>query len=92
MISAPAEGRKMLSHYDEEEYCKHLIGNGKSSLVQWYIFRLQYLSHASYVVGWSVPVVEHILKGINEMYPSKNFFRQYQGFNYIFPWPRKYTQ
>jgi hypothetical protein len=29
-ISAPSEGRKQLSYYDEEEYCKHLIGNGKS--------------------------------------------------------------
>lgn len=67
-LSAPQEGKKSTNFYDEEEYCKHLIGN-----------------------GWSIVVVEHIMKGIKEMYPSKDFFRQYKGFNYTFPWPRKFT-
>lgn len=89
MISAPAEGRKVLSYYDEEEYCKHLIGNGKSSAVQFmYGFRSCSFSHASYVVGWSVPVVEHIFKGIREMYRTPALFRTYDGFDYEYPWPR----
>lgn len=36
-ISAPSEGRKQLSYYDEEEYCKHLIGNGKTNALNKFV-------------------------------------------------------
>jgi hypothetical protein len=102
-ISAPREGRKQISFYDEEEYSKRLIGNGMYWLL-WQEARFISVgchcffcsSHTVYppftfsFQGWSIVVVEHILKGIKEMYPSTTQFRSYQGFDYNFPWPRKF--
>lgn len=63
-ISGPKEGKKDLSFFDEQEYCKHLLGN-----------------------AWSIPVVEHIMKPIQKLFAGETLFKQYKGFDYIFPWP-----
>jgi hypothetical protein len=60
-ISAPPEGRKEVSYFDEKEYCKHLIGNGKSIysvLILWLMLDSLFLFQS----GWSLPVVEHLLE------------------------------
>jgi len=62
-VSDPLEGRAKLSYYDEEGYCKHLIGN-----------------------GWSIPVVEHLLQPLRDIFESESFFQTYEGYDYDFPW------
>jgi len=62
-ISNPKEGKKNYTYYNEEGYCKHLIGN-----------------------GWSIPVVEHLLQPLQDLFESESFFQQYYGYDYNFPW------
>jgi len=60
-ISSPLETKKDLYYFDEQEYCKHLLGN-----------------------GWSIPVIEHVLKKLKDK--SRNT-QVYDGYEYDFPWP-----
>ena len=61
-ISSPLEGKKELSFFAKDEYCKHLIGN-----------------------GWSIPVVEHLLGNLREMF-AEDALVSYQGYDTKHPW------
>jgi hypothetical protein len=61
-LSSPLEGKKLLTYFSQEQYCKHLIGN-----------------------GWSIPVVEHLLGKLPEIFDA-NCMKQYEGYEYVFPW------
>ena len=46
--------------FNEDQYCKHLLGN-----------------------GWSLPVVEYILGGLEQICDKR---RDYEGYDYNYPW------
>lgn len=61
-ISAPLEGKQKLEYFDEDSYCKHLLGN-----------------------GWSLPVVEHLLEPLQELF-DKEDLKTYPLYDYSYPW------
>lgn len=61
-ISSPLEGKKDLVYFNEDEYSKHLIGN-----------------------GWSIPVVEHLLGKLRDIFDEESLV-MYEGYEYKFPW------
>jgi len=67
-VSAPQEERKDYSFYDEEEYSKHLIGN-----------------------GWSIPVVEHLLDRLRDLFQDNSCLRTYKNYDYDFAWEASCT-
>lgn len=36
--------------------------------------------------GWSIPVVEHLLQPLTELFVSDSLFKTYENYNYDFPW------
>jgi hypothetical protein len=61
-LSSPQEGKLQPSFYTEEQYCKHLVGN-----------------------GWSVPVVEHILAQLKDLF-ADDVLLPYDKYTYSHPW------
>ena len=52
-----------MSFYSEEQYCKHLIGN-----------------------GWSIPVVEHLLEGLKDLFADDVILPTYSKYTNPHPW------
>lgn len=61
-LSSPLEGKNDFSFFTEEEYGKHLIGN-----------------------GWSIPVVEHLLGKLRELF-AEDVLVTYRGYDKSYPW------
>lgn len=37
--------------------------------------------------GWSIPVVEHLMKPLQKLFSSESLLEDYEGYDYKFPWP-----
>mmetsp|Transcript_22249 Transcript_22249/g.34247 ORF Transcript_22249/g.34247 Transcript_22249/m.34247 type:complete len:599 (-) Transcript_22249:360-2156(-) len=59
LIDQPQQSKKQISHFNKEDYSKHLLGN-----------------------TFSIPVVEHLLKPLSEVFAS----REYDRYDYKYEW------
>lgn len=62
-ISAPRKGKQAIEYFDEESYCKHLLGN-----------------------AWSLPVMEHLLEPLRDLFEREDDLETYPLYDYSYPW------